>query len=218
MTLTTTKQSFPKPEATEPPNGPAQIGALADDLDLKWPVRSKGKSIISAQQGVDHTTGPAGFVYLGTPDRVQNIVLPTDGLIFVLFQAEFRFGRDGITGTPQSSVGLYLGSNVPGQADNVANAANYVVWGGTSGTAIGSALWSALSIGNKGVNVQAPSSGNYSHNANGQAVGDKTNGGGPLALFAPAGTYEVGVKFDASATNASLQAKNRKLWVWTMEF
>lgn len=217
MPSTTTKQSFPKPVGSDPPAGASQIAALADDLDLKWPVRSKGKSIISAQQGEDHT-GAGAFTYLGTPDRVQNIVLPTDGLIFVLFQAEFRFGRDGITGTPQSSVGLYLGSNLPGQADNVANAASSVVWRGTSNVAIGSALWSALSIGNRGVNVQAPSSGNYSHNANGQAVGDKTNGGGPLALFAPAGTYEVGVKFDASATNASLQAKNRKLWVWTMEF
>jgi hypothetical protein len=40
--------------------------------------------------------------------------------------------------------------------------------------------------------------------------------GGPTCIFAAAGTYDISVQFKASSGN--VLAKNRKLWVYTMDF
>lgn len=218
MATTTTKQSFPVPSAdgSDPPAGHTQIKALGDAIDAKWPVRSKGKSIIATQQQLDNN---GGFEFMGTPDRVSGIVLPTDGLIMVLFQAEFRFGRSGITGTPSTVVGLFVGTNQAYIAKNSSPNPNRLVWSGSSSTSRSSAKYGALSIAGGGIRHQLASTAvDYAHNANAQVIGDETGGSSPLVLFAPAGTYDVGVKFDVSDTGADCEIKNRKLWVWSLEF
>lgn len=87
MTLYTSKHSFPKPEATEAPNGPLQIGALADAIDAKIPFRSKGRSIIETAQTVNPSNGVNTM--LGTPDQITGLVVPAEGLLFVSFSALF---------------------------------------------------------------------------------------------------------------------------------
>ena len=83
MTLTTPHYEFRYPENTDPPAGHLQIKALAEDVEDSMVIRSAKASVIAAEQ----TTTSTSFVELGTPDRCEDIALPTDGLIVVTYQA-----------------------------------------------------------------------------------------------------------------------------------
>ena len=70
---TTTNYGFSKPAGSDSPNGPVQIGALADEVDAELAggigFRSRGKSKVTASQ----TTSSGTFTLLGTPDRVSGL-------------------------------------------------------------------------------------------------------------------------------------------------
>ena len=84
---TTTNYGFSKPAGSDSPNGPVQIGALADEVDAELAggigFRSRGKSKVTASQ----TTSSGTFTLLGTPDRVSGLEIEEDGLICARFSA-----------------------------------------------------------------------------------------------------------------------------------
>lgn len=190
----------------------------------------RGKSIIATEESTTSTS----YTYLTTPDRVQNVVLPTDGLIFVAFEANWRssvaaageaaifVGANQInvqhdespTGSP---VGTQSALTVGGVGDDqsLVSCPIGVVGVGRSSysrganVATGQVIGAALRDDSSRIAYRAGSSGGR------QVVGPGFVGG-PCAIFAAAGTYDIGIKFKASS--GTVYAKERKLWVWTMGF
>jgi hypothetical protein len=158
--------------------------------------------------GADSRTNVA-FGNLTTPDQVTGIVLPTDGLIAVAYQAQFQ---SSVIGAGQA--GLFLGSNIVTIMDSsVPSLAS--VFAATSGAGAGN----YTSLSTHGGGLVADGNVVPSDSTTGQLVGVSTSSvgkGGFCYIFAAAGTYTVSVQFKSSS--GSVTAKTRKLWVATMAF
>lgn len=181
-------------------SGAAQLG-----LNSGGVVR-RGKSI---KAGEGTRTSPA-YGSLGSgaepgPDQVSNVVLPTDGLIVMAFQALVKSSVAGA-----GSAAIFIGANqlkragpaspaVQETSTNSSAADNYDAVSSYGGGLIGS----DSSVAETGLVVT------------GQLVG-VGGSGGVCYIFAAAGTYDIGVQF--KATSGSVTAKERKLWVWSMGF
>ena len=183
-----------------PPDVPTDMGNLAQDVEdqLAAGIRSAGKAIIDASQ----STTSSSFVYLGTPDRVQNIILPSEGLIFVAFEGNFAC----------------TGGGTAGQAAIFLNGVQAKIGGSTSisgqqAVTVGTGNNHLFSSGEGLKAIDLPD-GYPDPVTGGQILGHTGKDGGVCALFADAGTYEVGIKFRAAS--GTLTALNRKLWVWSM--
>jgi hypothetical protein len=89
----TTIFDLPYPAGADSPNGPLQIQNLAERIEeiLAAGIRSSGVTDIAASQ----STASGVFVELGTPDRVEDIVLPTNGLLIVSYRALWKSASDG---------------------------------------------------------------------------------------------------------------------------
>lgn len=168
-----------------------------------------GKVSIPTQE----TRTNAAFGTMPTPDQVAGIVLPTDGLIVVAYQALWN---NSVAGAARAA--LFLGAaqvtfgragNVPAQVD-----AGPITAGTTD---------NPLATSNYGL-VSTDAAGTASEVTTGQIVGMQNpstpnalaNAGGPCYIFAAAGTYTLSVQFKASSGNVVVQ--KRHLWVWTMDF
>ena len=189
----------------------------------------RGKSIIAASESRSSST----YGTLTTPDQVSNVVLPTDGLIFVSYQATWL---SSATGSARASV--FVGSTqlkvAGGAAAPHTQAAvldnSYASDEFALGTFSGGLLSANAGTPNVdvttgqvvGVNTFGTSSpkveiNGSTYQATGVGAGSPWwHCGGPCVIFAAAGTYTVSVQFKASS--GSVTAKNRKLWVWTMGF
>lgn len=169
----------------------------------------RGKSIIVTEETRTNTA----YGLMTTPDRVQGIVLPTDGLICVAYQAMFKSTITGGSG----KAAIFLGANQL-KAPIAATAAPGV---------------QEASSNNSAANVYRPLSSYYGgligdHDATaytgdvttGQIVGGENNTaqpqGGVCTIFAAAGTYDISVQFKDAAGTVSV--KGRSLWVWTLGF
>lgn len=185
----------------------------------------RGKSIIATSESRTNTA----YGLMTTPDRVQNVVLPADGLIVVAYQATWQ---ETVAGAARAA--LFIGANqlkvaTEGQPAAITEAATTGSGGATSqDKTLGSCAIGLVSSG-----------GDYSTGdvTTGQVVGFATQAAttniefsgitratpsaavpmaGPCYIFASAGTYDVSVQFKASS--GSVSAKNRKLWVWSINF
>lgn len=205
----------------------AGVKALADDVDAQLLTRSFGKSIIATTES--RTNAALGL--MTTPDRVQNLVLPADGLIFVAYQATWQASNPSA-----GRAAIFLG-------------ANQMKVGVTDASFPAPSVQGAYASGNAGVDRLLTSApfGLVSHDSNTAYTGDVSTGqavgmilpsptrpwvqfggsttdvstspaapGGLCCIFAAAGTYDISVQFAASA--GSVTAKNRKLWAWTLGF
>jgi hypothetical protein len=166
----------------------------------------RGKSIIAAAEARSNTS----YGLLTTPDRVQNVVLPTDGLIAVAFQADW-----------QNSVGSAGNADIFIGANQLKRAYASVAAPGVSPAVGPSTAASYRPLASYGGGLFASADVGTAHSGpvtTGQAVGDFTNSpeGGPCYIFAAAGTYDISVQFKASS--GSVTARNRQLWVWTLGF
>ena len=186
------------------------ITALAQQLGVSdsGAVR-RGKSIIATEE----TRTVNSYATLTTPDRVQNVVLPTNGLLFVAYQAEWKASAGAVTGR----AAIFLGANQLKESQAGTNAAPVAQSAASGGTAD---QWKPLSTEQYGL-VTASGSVAYTGDVTtGQALGatgeGPTWGGGACIIFAAAGTYDVSIQFLCSSGTVSV--KNRKLWVWTMDF
>lgn len=210
MATTTSKHSFPVPSAdgSDPPAGHTQIKALGDDIDSKWPVRSRGVSDIATEQATPYAGNENVYTMMGTPDRVQDVVLPSGGLILVHFRALVRYSA--LTGIGEAAIFLNGNqlkniqiSGAPSvQKVDITDTEYQWIW--STGTGLGG--------GNSGAGAAS----------DGVTTGLAGGVFGPFcAIEAAAGTYGVSIRYRNTQTNAGanqVQAKNRRLRVWTMEF
>lgn len=147
------------------------------------------------------STSSTSFVKLATADEVT-VVLPTDGLIKVLFQAIWQN-----TVASNARAAIFLGSNQLKVATATGAPAVQEATGGAS-TNDDDALYSSgsglQSGGGAGATTEVTT---------GQVLG--VSGGvaaGAAYIFAAAGTYVVSIQFKNNAAG-TLTVKNRHLWV-----
>lgn len=181
----------------------------------------RGTSVIAATESRTNVA----FGTLTTPDQVTGIVLPTNGLIAVAYQATWQESVNGaasaaifvdgtIASIAQGGIAAPVGASTPvsgnagidtplstgpGGLMGIAGTAPTAYTGDvTTGQIIGNASFESATAGGTG----APA-------ANAPM-------GGPCYLFAAAGTHTISIQFQANS--GSVTAKNRKLWVWTIGF
>lgn len=179
--------------------------SLADFLALTVAgTTRRGKAIIPAAEGMTNSA----YSYLATPDRVSSIVLPTDGLICVAYQALWRetvpnAGRAALFLGATQLVLSRAGGGVAVQETSNNGAAN---------------VYTPLTSAPGGLLSPPAVTADASNVTTGQIVGNANTSpfGGFVSLFAAAGTYDVGVKFKASAGTVTIA--DRRLWVWTIAF
>lgn len=154
----------------------------------------KGSSNISTSQSTSSTT----YTTLATPDQVQSVVLPTNGLIQVCYQAIWSSSASAAGGAS-----IFLNSN---QLQLIGATGPVALATSTSGTGQN---FLASHPTNGLVNVGITS---YS----GDATTGQVAGEGMLSIFAAAGTYTISVQFKASSGNVTVA--NRRLWVQALAF
>jgi hypothetical protein len=182
-------------------------------------VVRRGKSIIATEESRTN----AAYGLLATPDRVQNVALATDGLIFVVYRALWK--TVGVAGT---KAGLFLGANQVKVWDATTNTSQNVEGADTPGSLAG---YYPLVLGPSGfvtpisagvINWSADAATGMLLGLQGPAESAPMDGsqreyGGIAAIAASAGTYDVSVQFKNTGGGA-VWAKDRKLWVWTRAF
>lgn len=152
-----------------------------------------------------------------TADQVTGIVLTTDGLIAIGYQATWQESVNGA-----ASAAIFIGATQLQMATT--NFTGPVVQAATLGcgaAAVDKALatTSAGLFANNGLVQTSVYAGDAT---TGQLIGLNTSGsigfaiGGPVYVFAAAGTYTISVQFKSSS--GSVTVKNRKLWVWSIGF
>lgn len=195
------------PEDTDAPDGPTQLKQLAEgtestdglnDLLARAGAQSK-KSIIASEQ----STASGSYTLLGTPDRVQGIVLPTDGLLFIAYKALVNKGAG-----EGGNAAIFIGGNqlkvaTTESAPKVQAVSFPNGFGG----------WDYIVTTPVGLQNKAFVAGDDV--TTGQVLGAGTDGG-ILPVYMAAGTYDVEVRYRTSGTSAI--AKQRKLWVWSKAF
>lgn len=161
-------------------------------------VTRRGASIIDTTEGY---TSSASYGVMATPDRVSNIVLPSPGVMYILFRAEVS-ATNGASG-----VKIYLGSNALKTRTNAADA-SIDPWDGSSSNF-------------KTIFTDPSDSTGFadSSTVNTPATTGQIIGGAPLCVFAAAGTYTVEVRYINNSGGApGVQARYRKLYVWVQGF
>lgn len=175
------------------------------------------------------TTTSATYVSLG--DVVPDVVLPSDGLIFVGYQALWAetasnnaqaaifldnaqlLCYDPAAGAPSpqpSDTNIYANAGVNRFVPlssfplGLVSFAGYGAYGGVPADCV-----------NPATTGQAIGGGYLSNQVGGGA--QQFLAGGVTTIFAAAGTYDVGVRF-YSYGGGTVSVKERKLWVWTMGF
>lgn len=143
-----------------------------------------------------------------TPDRVQNIVLPTDGLIDIYYHAEFKSSVGGA-----GRAAIFIGSDqlkvpsagAPAVQEATSPATN-------SRTAPLTTTSAGLATGSNAADYTGPVT-------TGQLLAPTStasNAGGVCTVFAAAGTYTISIQFKASSGTVS--RRYGKLWVVARSF
>lgn len=164
--------------------------------------------IINAEDERNSTS----FGLLGSGDVVANVVLPSNGLIVVLYDATWRGQTEGASvfaaifldevqmKVPDTSAGEPIpqeatktpGSFLSGYFARLNSYWNGLVSNDNSGDATGNEDYGTGT-------------------AVGHLQGNRLSGGGPCYIYADAGTYDVSIRFRASA--GVVRANTRRLWV-----
>lgn len=191
------------------PDYQSPIEAIGTSLAQKLGISNasgvrRGKRIINDE----HVRTNTSYGLLTTPDQVENVVLPTDGLIVIAYQALFKSSVQGA-----GEAAIFIGSNQlkgrqPNTADPTVDSAETV----TNATD----RFCALSTSGEGLVSDNASVSHGGEISTGQVISADPGEGGPCYVFASAGTYTVSVQF--RATSGSVTVRERKLFVWTMAF
>jgi hypothetical protein len=201
-------------------DGPDDINAALEAVDGLFDARDalngvsspakvrSGKSIISAAE----TRTNVAFGLLTTPDRVQNVVLATDGLIEVWYQATWKDTSNG------GQVRIFLGTNEVKVATPLAPG---LVGTSTPPTTATNKYRPLTSYAGGLISYGDATTSDYADDVTtGQIIGAFGDTlpvvGGPCYIFASAGTYDVSIQFNSGA--GTLTVKNRKLWVRAVSF
>lgn len=175
-------------------------------------VIRRGKSIVSTEEVITSVS----FALAPTPDRVQSVVLPTDGLIRIGYNAMWK---SSVNNTAQAAI--FIGSNQL----KVAQINGTTPFAQGASLNINSANHYNVLVTNPG-GLQGISSGLGASDyagpvTTGQAIGTldqpgTTYIGGFVEVFAAAGTYDISVQFKSSS--GTVTVKERRLWVEAIGF
>jgi hypothetical protein len=219
----TPRLALPYPLETDTPDVAADIHSLATALDG---LPSRGATNIPTSE----SRSSISYGTLTTPDQVTGIVLPTNGLIRVWYQATWS---ESISGSARAAI--FLGSNqvqvanYDGAPHTVAAAtssttANFlplsscayglVSGGGTNAYSGDVTTGQVVGVTTGGFNLNVEYNGTVTHPF---AAGNYAPLGGPCDIFAAAGTYTVSIQFKVVA-GSSITVKNRQLWVQALSF
>lgn len=199
-------------------------GILHDDLDKTSVAEILGLTQTAASSGgvavrrgknttnAAETRSNAAFGLLATPDRVQNVVLPTDGLIYITFHASWHSSA-----ASTAAAAIFLGSNQVKLVPTGGGApAVHQVSIGTNG-----ASEQALVTTTNGLATSNGASAYVPDNAIAQIQGGGVisgcGAGGICVIYAAAGTYDVSIQFLTTGGN-TVTVANRRLRVWTQGF
>lgn len=195
MSKETTRLALPYPEDSDVPNGPAQIKALAEKLDLVVPKFYTPK-IIATEQSRENVA----FGLLGTADEIPSVVVPTNGFMMIGYQA---LAKSSVGNAGKAAI--FLGANQLKIAGSVVGEAP-VVSEESIGTGTGFGTLTSDRLGLR------HHEGGAAFVTTGQVMATNTGtGGGVVFVHAAAGTYNVSVQW--RATSGTVTAKERKLWV-----
>lgn len=167
----------------------------------------RGKSIITTSENRTN----AAYGLMTTPDRVQNVVVPTDGLLFVNFEAAWS-GQN-------AEAAIFIGANqlTIAQGDSTNPLAQSA---GIGASTVAERLVSG--IGGLATTI-AGNFGQDNEVTTGQAIAVSDPNfpaglakGGPTVIRVAAGTYDVSVQFRRPA--GAVNVHHRRLHVWTMDF
>lgn len=158
-----------------------------------------------------------------TPDRVTGVVLPTDGLICVAYQATWQ---ESVAAAAQAAI--FIGANQLKGAPTSTSAGNPIgqvslQFANTNAGTAATDMALATHAGGLASQVKTNTTAYGGDVTTGQLVGlspfnagGQSGMGGPCYIFAAAGTYDISIQFNASS--GSVTVKNRHLWVWTISF
>lgn len=201
--------------------------AVADALGLSQPGAVRRGSV--EIPGIEARTNVA-YGYLGTPDRVDDIVVPTRGLLVIAYSALWKCsvadaGRaavflEGVQLKARESGAPTLGAQAAVGNGSFYEALATAPFGLVGGQAGGTYTQDVESDAASGVAAApAPTGGStFRHELAASvrtvAVATSLGGSGLLVVRVAPGTYDIGVQF--KATSGSVTAKERKLNVWTI--
>lgn len=205
MANTGAPHSLPYPVAGDPPAGHTQMQALAEQAAAR--LGFVGKSIVATSQ----TYTSSSYGLLTTPDRVQNVVVPTDGIIQVRYSAQWSTAA-----AATCNAAIFIGSTQAAAPRRNATADPSAAMINNFGLDqwLSTYQWGLVSD-NAGGGSSVPAA----PVTTGQiiSVNDRVaGGGGACDIFVDAGTYDVSVQFKTTAS--TLTVKNRRLWVRVLPF
>lgn len=220
--------------------GSVDTSVLADDAVTPAKLsEARGKAVIATEESRTNTA----YGTLTTPDRVSSVVVPSDGLLCIAYQAVWK---ESVAKAARAA--LFIGANqLKVQANGggtVEPSTTAATLGAGSGIAAPSTnLYKPLvSDPSLGLVSDMATSATANDVATGQLIGFvstqdpigielggtvtnvtpgatnymPTTRGGACLVFVAAGTYDVSVQFKASS--GSVTVKNRRLYVWTIGF
>jgi len=196
---------------------------INDDLDSSSVLDKAGISSTSVKRrgvcevaGTDVIPAVKTNTLATTPDVVTNIVLPTDGIIFVAFRGLIK----------SDNAATYVHANIRIGSNSLVALKNNAASGTTLDTSTNSTYWQVFTTNNTGLLISPlapasdaglPASSSPTIIGVVDAVFPTTPQlGGAVAVEMAAGTYDVSVRYTTSTNTASV--KQRKLWVWTQGF
>lgn len=207
---------------------PTTVGAVLG-IGQSGTVR-RGKCIVATEE----TRTNSAYGKLTTPDEVASVVVPTDGLLAIQYDATWS------SSAVAARAAIFLGSNQLKIADASGPVTQAAVSHASSITTVAPLISAPLGL--VGCYANAP----YAEVSTGQVlgkVGSATTSpsefqaeiggsvvslgaigatssfmgiGGPIIVRVPAGTYTVSVQFKSAS--GTVTVKNRRLHVWTIGF
>jgi hypothetical protein len=186
----------------------------------------RGASIIAASESRTNTA----YGTLTTPDQVANVVLPSNGLIAVVYQAMWQesvagagraalfIGANQLKMQTTSDVGPVTTAAATNSGANINKDAPLFTspMGLVSGTTLGASYGADVSTGQV-VGLWNLAATSLAQERNGVVAAlPSISQGGLCLVFAAAGTYTVSIQYKSSS--GSVTANTRKLWIWTLGF
>lgn len=202
----TARFAIPLPEDADPPNGPAQLQSAAEAIEarLGYAGAQGGKAVIATEQ----TRSNAAYGLLGTPDRIDDLVVENDGdLLIVDYSALWRI-NSGLGGGATAAIFLDPGSGAV-QLKSFNDAGAPAVQEVSNG---GGVDFDWLRSAATGLVHVGSGSGDGSVVTTGMLAGQLC-----VIERLAAGTYDISVQFK-TAGGSTVAVKERRLTAWTKEF
>jgi hypothetical protein len=175
----------------------------------------------SGASGGDYTTWT--WQYMATPDRVDNIVVPANALIFVGFKAEWAY-TGTIGSTQHARASIAIGNNVlMSDISTLPYGQQAEIFAPSIGGPTPPSTYNLLTTGQIGLTAGSQSTSWSGDPANAMVLGQLRsntvvfNGGMTTIFNVPAGTYNIGIRY-SSSTGISISTRNRRLWVKVESF